>query len=158
MSMLRLALLASAVALVAAVPVAADSNPNKELCKNGGWQTLKRADGSGFENQGDCVGYAAQGGEFGAAVTITGLSPSSIDLGGASVCAIKITGSGFTNPTAVTVNGSPALFFEYVSSSEIKATAPEPVDAGDFVAVETTTGATASVTWTGETLCGPVEA
>ncbi|MBL0171759.1 MAG: hypothetical protein IPP90_13750 [Gemmatimonadaceae bacterium] len=30
-------------------------------CKNGGWQSLARADGSGFTNQGDCVSYTRNG-------------------------------------------------------------------------------------------------
>jgi hypothetical protein len=30
-------------------------------CKNGGWQNLKRADGSSFKNQGDCVSYTNNG-------------------------------------------------------------------------------------------------
>jgi hypothetical protein len=34
---------------------------NKEACKNGGWQTLKRADGSAFKNQGDCIQYVNTG-------------------------------------------------------------------------------------------------
>jgi hypothetical protein len=34
---------------------------NKEACKNGGWQTLTRADGSPFKNQGDCVSYTNNG-------------------------------------------------------------------------------------------------
>jgi hypothetical protein len=29
----------------------------KDDCKNGGWQTVKRTDGSSFKNQGDCVSY-----------------------------------------------------------------------------------------------------
>lgn len=33
-----------------------------QQCKQGGWQSLVREDGSGFANQGDCVSYAAQGG------------------------------------------------------------------------------------------------
>ncbi len=35
--------------------------PNKNACKNGGWQTFTRADGSTFKNQGDCVSYGANG-------------------------------------------------------------------------------------------------
>lgn len=31
-------------------------------CKQGGWQSLAREDGSGFGNQGECVSYGAQGG------------------------------------------------------------------------------------------------
>ncbi|MFN8633483.1 MAG: hypothetical protein U0893_06475 [Chloroflexota bacterium] len=34
---------------------------DKEDCKNGGWQSLKRADGSSFKNQGDCVSYTNNG-------------------------------------------------------------------------------------------------
>jgi hypothetical protein len=30
---------------------------DKETCKNGGWKTLRRADGSAFKNQGDCIQY-----------------------------------------------------------------------------------------------------
>ena len=31
-------------------------------CQQGGWQDLRRADGSSFTNAGDCASYAAQGG------------------------------------------------------------------------------------------------
>jgi len=34
---------------------------NKDQCKNGGYLTVKRNDGSGFKNQGDCVQYANTG-------------------------------------------------------------------------------------------------
>lgn len=34
---------------------------NKDQCKNGGWQTAKRANGTGFKNQGDCVSYTNNG-------------------------------------------------------------------------------------------------
>lgn len=34
---------------------------DKEQCKNGGWQMFKRADGSPFRNQGDCVQYVNTG-------------------------------------------------------------------------------------------------
>ena len=34
---------------------------SKDQCKNGGWQTLKRADGSSFKNQGDCIQYVNTG-------------------------------------------------------------------------------------------------
>jgi hypothetical protein len=30
---------------------------NKDDCKNGGWRTVKRADGTSFRNQGECVSY-----------------------------------------------------------------------------------------------------
>jgi hypothetical protein len=34
---------------------------NKEACKSGGWKTLRRADGSPFKNQGDCIQYVNTG-------------------------------------------------------------------------------------------------
>jgi hypothetical protein len=34
---------------------------SKDACKNGGWQSLTRADGSVFTNQGDCVQYVTTG-------------------------------------------------------------------------------------------------
>lgn len=33
----------------------------KDSCKDGGWMTVKRADGSSFTNQGDCVSYVNTG-------------------------------------------------------------------------------------------------
>jgi len=34
---------------------------NKDQCKNGGWQTLFRANHTPFKNQGDCVSYTSNG-------------------------------------------------------------------------------------------------
>lgn len=34
---------------------------SKDQCKNGGWQNVKRADGSSFKNQGDCIQYVNTG-------------------------------------------------------------------------------------------------
>jgi hypothetical protein len=34
---------------------------DKDSCKNGNWKTLRRADGSPFRNQGDCVSYTNNG-------------------------------------------------------------------------------------------------
>jgi hypothetical protein len=34
---------------------------NKDQCKDGGWSTLHRADGSTFKNQGDCIQYVNTG-------------------------------------------------------------------------------------------------
>ena len=34
---------------------------NKDACKNDGWKTLARADGSTFKNQGDCIQYVNTG-------------------------------------------------------------------------------------------------
>jgi hypothetical protein len=43
-------------------PTATPNVPtNKNQCKNGGWRTLQRADGSPFKNQGDCIQYVNTG-------------------------------------------------------------------------------------------------
>lgn len=34
---------------------------SKDQCKNGGWKTVNRADGSAFKNQGDCMQYVNTG-------------------------------------------------------------------------------------------------
>ena len=34
---------------------------SKDSCKDGGWANLKRANGTSFNNQGDCVSYASNG-------------------------------------------------------------------------------------------------
>jgi len=34
---------------------------SKDACKNNGWKTLRRGDGSTFKNQGDCVSYTNNG-------------------------------------------------------------------------------------------------
>lgn len=40
---------------------AANPPVNANACKNGGWQTLTRLDGTTFRNQGDCVSYVNTG-------------------------------------------------------------------------------------------------
>lgn len=40
---------------------AANVPTNKDQCKNGGWQTRTRPDGSSFRNQGDCIQYVNTG-------------------------------------------------------------------------------------------------
>jgi hypothetical protein len=39
----------------------ANEPTSADQCKNGGWQSLTRADGSAFKNQGDCIQYANTG-------------------------------------------------------------------------------------------------
>jgi hypothetical protein len=34
---------------------------NKDQCKNDGWKTRVRSDGTTFKNQGDCIQYANTG-------------------------------------------------------------------------------------------------
>ena len=39
----------------------APASVSRNLCKQGGWQSLTRADGSSFKNQGDCIQYVNTG-------------------------------------------------------------------------------------------------
>lgn len=55
----------SAGMLLGASPASAASNAdNAKLCQKGGWETVQTATGDSFKNQGDCVSYTAQGGQF----------------------------------------------------------------------------------------------
>jgi hypothetical protein len=36
-------------------------DPDKDVCKSGGWQTMTRPNGTTFKNQGDCVSYTNTG-------------------------------------------------------------------------------------------------
>ena len=49
------------LARTSAVHAAPDS---QRACFNNGWKTLKTVGGGSFKNQGACVSFAAQGGEF----------------------------------------------------------------------------------------------
>ena len=49
------------LAVVTAAPMVAKDD-GKSACKNGGWTTWVRADGSAFVDQGSCVSYVAEGG------------------------------------------------------------------------------------------------
>jgi len=40
---------------------APETEVSRNSCKQGGWQDLERADGTSFENQGDCIQYANTG-------------------------------------------------------------------------------------------------
>jgi len=44
------------------------------LCQNGGYQNIYRSDGSGFANTGDCVSYAAHGGQLSQKITFSNIS------------------------------------------------------------------------------------
>jgi hypothetical protein len=52
--------------LIASVGYAAggDNSDAAHACQQDGYLSLHRSDGSGFENAGECVSYAAQGGQF----------------------------------------------------------------------------------------------
>ena len=43
------------------LPVPLSASPPPILCKDGGWQSLVRSDGSTFKNQGDCIQYVNTG-------------------------------------------------------------------------------------------------
>jgi hypothetical protein len=58
--LVALAMVALLAAVAAAPTVAKDAG--KSDCKNGGWTTWVRADGSAFVDQGSCVSYVAEGG------------------------------------------------------------------------------------------------
>jgi hypothetical protein len=71
MKIVTLLMLAAAIMLGTAgasagagVAAGGGNSPNAKSCQHGGWQTWLRRDQTAFANQGDCVSYAAQGGEL----------------------------------------------------------------------------------------------
>ena len=59
------ALVALTVALsvgVATATAGGGNSANAKLCQKGGWMSLVRSDGTSFNNQDECVSYAAKGG------------------------------------------------------------------------------------------------
>lgn len=94
-----------------------------------------RADGSHFTSLLSCVIYAAGGGEFGVVtpVTITSVTCDPTALG------LIVTGTGCTNVTSVTVDGSNVT---YVVNSDTQITIPA-VSSGTAV-VTTAAGGSAS--------------
>jgi hypothetical protein len=54
--------LSAGPALAGEVTGSGSNSANVKLCQNGGWQTLFRADGTGFKSYHDCVSYGARGG------------------------------------------------------------------------------------------------
>ena len=47
--------------LTSPAPTACNVAANKDQCKDGGWKTHLRANGSAFKNQGDCIQYVNTG-------------------------------------------------------------------------------------------------
>jgi hypothetical protein len=53
---------ATAVILVPLALAGGGNSANAKQCQQGGWQTVVRQDGTGFNNQDECVSYGAHGG------------------------------------------------------------------------------------------------
>jgi hypothetical protein len=53
---------AAAVIMVPLALAAGGNSDNAKACQQGGWQNLARQDGTGFNNQDECVSYGAHGG------------------------------------------------------------------------------------------------
>lgn len=73
-------------------------------CQQGGYQDLRRADGTSFKNAGDCVSYAAQGGSLLAPPDLTTsktCAPTSIASGGTVTCTITVTNAAGAAPALV---------------------------------------------------------
>jgi hypothetical protein len=72
----------SAIAPAAAIPGAsvgisgtfAAPAGGKDACKNDGWRTVRKADGTASKNQGDCVSCVNHGGQFWSDTSGTGTS------------------------------------------------------------------------------------
>ncbi|MFN0096601.1 MAG: fibronectin type III domain-containing protein [Dehalococcoidia bacterium] len=126
-----------------------------KACQKGGYLSLHRADGTPFANVGDCVSYAAQGGEFAAppAVADVGCPAGPIPDGTPYQCTPVVTGSGtqtflwtYAMPsggaTAPMQSASPAPYFTSLNGPTVTLTLTVCnvlgcVSANDVVALDT---------------------
>jgi hypothetical protein len=53
---------AATTAIMVPLALAGGNSSNAQACQKGGWQNLAREDGTGFNNQDECVSYGAHGG------------------------------------------------------------------------------------------------
>jgi hypothetical protein len=89
MKMRLILVLCAGLALTVGMTTASAGGGNSDAakaCQQGGWQNLAREDGTEFENTGDCVSYAAQGGTLepkGPGVCVAGSDNFSDDAVGA---------------------------------------------------------------------------
>ena len=98
--------LCAMLVLTVGLATATAGNGEKNPCKNGGWQTVFRADGSSFKNQDKCIDYLRMGGKLSAPKIQVG-----IFFGGTSVEFANVTGTGFlaNKPLTFTVTGLGSL-------------------------------------------------
>lgn len=57
--------------IVVPLAVAGGNSENAKACQQSGWENLVREDGTGFNNQGECVSYGAHGGVLKAKLSVT---------------------------------------------------------------------------------------
>ncbi len=65
-----LLMLASLMVVLPRTASAQDNSDAAHRCQQGGWEDLRGSDGTRFANQGECVSYAAQGGQLREAASI----------------------------------------------------------------------------------------
>jgi hypothetical protein len=94
-----LVVLSTVLALAVGVSTATAGTGDKNLCKNGGWQTVFRADGSSFKNETKCLDYLRTGGKLSVPKIQVGIFFASPSTGFA---AAKVTGTGFQANTLIT--------------------------------------------------------
>src|SRR5215467_7041841 len=61
---LALFVAAATAAIIAPLALAGGNSDTAHACQQGGWQNLARQDGTGFDNQDECVSYGAHGGRL----------------------------------------------------------------------------------------------
>jgi hypothetical protein len=99
------------VAAASSLPTEPGNSLNAKLCQKGGWQSFTDADGSPFRGEGECIAYAARGGELKAKVSLEGEGACAA-LGGAFSTTVVTTAQAvfLQNNSATLVwscNGAP---------------------------------------------------
>ena len=101
----------AALALTAGLSTATAGNGDKNKCKNGGWQTVTRSDGSNFKNEDKCVEYIRAGGV---------LQPKAPDL--------TLSPGTFTGTTPSGTKNYNYIFFNSAAPQRRSGVTPHPVN------------------------------
>ena len=102
-----------AAAAAVAVPLALASpdggnSDNAKACQKDGWQNLVRQDGTGFNNQGECVAYGAHGGVLKAKPpVVAGPIAVSVPTFNANGCSVMVPYTKGIDTFLYGVNGHP---------------------------------------------------
>ncbi len=142
-------LVAGMLVVSAGVASAGGNAPNAKRCQQGGWQTLVRADGTTFTNEGACAAYGAKGGRLYRPVTATVIAAGKVYDGTNAATITLCSLTGVVPPDVVTCAAGSATFASIGPGTGISVTATGislDANAGKYLLTSTSATTTATIT------------
>jgi hypothetical protein len=144
-----LGLVVGMLVVSAGVASAGGNSIDAKLCQRGGWQTLVRANGTTFKNDGACTSYGVKGGTLYRPVTATVTAADKVfdgtDTATITVCSL----TGLVSHDVVTCSAASATFASIGPGTGILVTATSitlDANAGKYLLTSTSATTTASIT------------